>query len=367
MAEKLILHAGFHKSGTTALQRAFAANAELLSSYGIFYPPSSRQAHHRAAWGLTSRVWGWRNNGGKEISSAQWKSLVRRIKRAKGTVLISSEFFTEAKPQHIEQIREDLRNIPIEIVFTSRPFIKILASSYQQFLKYGVRARYDKWLDEMFHKHDVSKVTPTFWRRSQVDDVVNSWVEVFGAENVTVILADESQPRFIFDEFERILGVPAGSLPLPEDGANRSMTLEESHLLFLINGLYDRSYGWDEYRAMIRDGYVRFLSDKTKPRSGAKKLPTPEWAAKEAAALTQRHLTRLREMGISVRGDETRYLSASVPIGEYEAPEGIDIQLAAEFLASYRFQIIQHFPIRVLLRELRRRARRTLRKAVKGR
>lgn len=367
MAKRVIIHAGFHKSGTTALQHSFAASTELFDTHDIFYPASSRQAHHRAAWGLTGRVWGWRNNGGKAIAGSEWQSLVKRINRSNKTVLISSEFFTEAKKEHVERIRKDLKGSAVEIVFTSRPFVKILASSYQQFLKYGVRIRYDKWLDEMFHRHDGSKVTPTFWPRSQVDEIVSIWSAVFGKENVTVILADEGSPRFIFDEFEKILALAPGSLQLPEVGLNRSMTLEETHLLFLINGIYDRSNGWDEYRAMIRDGYVRFLADRTQPREGAQRLPTPEWAVKESLALTKRHLDGITESGVDIRGDRQRYLGASVPTGEYQAPQGIDIELAAQFLASYRYQIVQHMPLNVLLRELRRRLRRTIRKSVKGR
>ena len=367
MAKRIVLHAGFHKSGTTALQHSFASSTELLLSHGIDYPPSSRHAHHRPAWGLTGRVWGWRNNGGRLISDSMWKQFVRRVNRSTKTVLISSEFFTEAKEEQIARIRRDFESTPIEIVFTSRPFIKILASSYQQFLKYGVRIRYDKWLDEMFHRHESSKVTPSFWPRSQVDEVVGKWVEVFGRDNVTVILADESEPQFIFDQFAEILELPTGSLKPVATGLNRSMTLEETHLLFLINGIYDRSNGWDEYRAMIRDGYVRFLSDHTSPREGASRVPTPAWAVEEGLALTQKHLAGIKGMGITIRGDERRYLSATVPIGEYQAPAEVDMELAARFLASYRYQIIQQFPLRVVLREIRRRARRSMRKVVKGR
>ena len=367
MAKRVVIHAGFHKSGTTALQSSFAQNKETLDAHDIVYPAAARHAHHRAVWGLTGRVWGWRDNGGKAISGSEWDGLVRRIKRSNQTVLISSEFFTEAKHEHLERICKDLHGTPIEIVFTSRPFSKILASSYQQYLKYGVRLRYDAWLDEMFHRHQSSKVTPTFWPRSQVDEVVSRWVDVFGNENVTVILADESSPRFIFDEFERILGLTQGSLRLPNVGLNRSMTLEETHLLFLINGIYDRSKGWDEYRSMIREGYVRFLADHTSPGEGAKRLPTPQWAVDESLALTKRHLEAITRMGVEVRGDRERYLGASVPTGEYEAPEGIDIELAARFLASYRFDIVQQMPLRVLLAELKRRTRRFVRKRVKGR
>ncbi len=47
---RLIVHAGFHKSGTTALQEAFDAQAEELRAVGIIYPNIGRKAHHRIGW-----------------------------------------------------------------------------------------------------------------------------------------------------------------------------------------------------------------------------------------------------------------------------------------------------------------------------
>ena len=35
---RLVIHAGFHKSGTTALQEAFDAQSDQLKSAGILYP-----------------------------------------------------------------------------------------------------------------------------------------------------------------------------------------------------------------------------------------------------------------------------------------------------------------------------------------
>jgi len=46
---RLVIHAGFHKSGTTALQEAFDAQSDQLKSAGILYPNIGRKAHHRIA------------------------------------------------------------------------------------------------------------------------------------------------------------------------------------------------------------------------------------------------------------------------------------------------------------------------------
>lgn len=366
MADRIVLHAGFHKSGTTALQHAFDANKRSLRKRGVIYPPNPGRAHHRAAWGLIERVWGWRENGGKLVSIKSWNALTRQVRKSPGTVLISSEFFTEAKDHHVAKAKKDLGAVPTTIVFTVRPFAKILASSYQQFLKFGVKVRFEEWLEHVFTNRSDSKVTPTFWNRVQLDEIVERWGKHFGAENVIVILADESKPEFIFQEFARILEVPEDALPIPEIGGNRSMTLEETELLYQINNIYERSEGWEQYRALIRDGYVRYLADHTRAEPNAERLRTPEWAVEEARRINHRQFQRLQEMNIEIRGDLEGFVEAPVLTGEYQVPEKITLRLAAEFLASYRFSILRFVPVPVLVRELRRRSKVTIRRFIKG-
>jgi hypothetical protein len=357
MASKIILHAGFHKSGTTALQHSFDELKKVLSTHGVKYPLNQGRAHHRAAWGLTERTWGWKNNGGKKISRDFWNSLVQDTKKFKKRVLISSEFFTEAKDEHVALARRDFGVTPTQVIFTVRPFAKILASSYQQFVKYGIRMRYEPWLEEMFSKRGATTITPTFWDRVQVDQVVGRWAKEFGSENTVVILADEKRPDFIFSEFNQILDLPEGLLHQLPIGGNRSMTLEETELLYLINTIYDRSAGWEQYRALIRDGYVRYLADYTEANPKAERLATPQWAIDEARKLNHQHFENLRTLGVEIRGDLGNFVDAPVLAGNYEAPEKITIELAAKFLASYDYAVIRHIPRKVLLSEVKRRFR----------
>lgn len=366
MAERVVIHAGFHKSGTTALQYAFDENKRELKEHGVIYPLHTGRAHHRAAWGLIERVWGWKNNGGKLVPVKAWDALVTQVKKSPGTALISSEFFAEAKDQHIAKARKDLGDLPVTVVFTVRPFAKILASSYQQFLKYGIRVRFEPWLEQVFTERSDSKVTPTFWDRVQVDEVVARWAKHFGAENVIVILADESKPEFIFREFAKILDLPVDIVPVPKIGGNRSMTLEETELLFLINNIYDRSDGWEQYRALIRDGYVRYLADHTQADPSAERLRTPQWAVDQARAINRHHFDRLREMKVEIRGTLEGFIDAPVLTGEYQAPEKITMDLAARFLASYDYSIIKHVPQDVLLKEVKRRFKVSTKRFLKG-
>ena len=93
---RLIIHAGFHKSGTTALQEAFDAQSNELKAAGIIYPNIGRRAHHRVAWALSGKTWGWGKRGGEKTSIKEWEHLAKAINNSDDeTILISSEFFSE--------------------------------------------------------------------------------------------------------------------------------------------------------------------------------------------------------------------------------------------------------------------------------
>jgi hypothetical protein len=366
MADRILFHAGFHKSGTTALQYSFDKNRKALKSRGVTYLVTTGRAHHRPAWSLTERIWGWKEQGGERIPATVWRDFAKRVKKSPGIALISSEFFSEADADQIAKVKRDLGSTPVEVVFTVRPFAKILASSYQQFLKYGIKLRYEEWLDEMFHHRGTSKHTPTFWQRAAVGEVVAKWAQIFGAANVSVLLANEEQPNFIFDEFNRLLGVGDGFLKPTDIGGNRSMTADEVELLWRVNNRFDRARGWNEYRAMIREGYVHHLADETQALPGSSRLLTPKWAVDEAKKIGDSDLTRLKDLGVKISGDERSFLNPQVPEGSNDPIEAMNLDRVAEILLSYDLQAIERFPLTTIVQEVKRRIRRYLRRKRKG-
>ncbi|MFM8329186.1 MAG: hypothetical protein ACKN80_02965, partial [Actinomycetales bacterium] len=94
--KKLIIHVGFHKSGTTALQESFHLNRKELEKHGVSYPEFGHKAHHRLAWSLSQKPWGWAKRGGELESTKLWEKAAAFIEKDKAqTVIISSEFFSE--------------------------------------------------------------------------------------------------------------------------------------------------------------------------------------------------------------------------------------------------------------------------------
>ena len=363
---RLIIHAGFHKSGTTALQEAFDAQSEELKAAGIVYPNIGRKAHHRVAWALTQRPWGWNKRGGERTSRKHWSDLAKSVNASNAeTILISSEFFSELDGDAIRTIFSEIKNRKIQVLFTVRPLVKLLGSSYQQYLKYGIKADYTTWLHSVLDKPGVSKINPTFWQRHFHGQVVARWVDVLGAQNATVIIVDESKPEFLFDSMNEYLGLPKGFLKAQETGSNRSLTMEEIALLIEINKRFPKEREWNEYEVFIRDGYIRRLTDHVKPSADSGKLPTPAWAIQKGNEVGAQNKAELIATGAKIIGDLDSLDSAKVMEGEPEYPDKISIALIAEAMIGFDKNLVKRFPLDWVQSNIFNRYKRKLRNELK--
>jgi hypothetical protein len=360
---RLIIHAGFHKSGTTALQESFDAQSEELRKAGIVYPNIGRRAHHRIAWALSGKTWGWSKRGGEKTSLQEWTHLAKSINESKEeTIVISSEFFSELDGDAIRKIFSDIRGRKIEAVFTVRPLVKLLASSYQQYLKYGIKADYVEWLHSVLDNPGDSKISPTFWRRHFHGKVVSRWADVLGAQAITVIIVDESKPEFLFQSINAYLGLPNEFLKAQETGSNRSLTMEEVSLLLEINRLFPKEREWDEYEIFIRNGYIRNITDSIAPSPTSGKLLTPQWAIDKGNEIGSQNKSDLVRSNVKIVGDIESLDSAKVPVGEPAYPTYISIEVVAQAMLAFDKTIVKKFPIDWVQRNVLGRYKRKLKK-----
>ena len=367
MSEKrLIIHPGFHKSGTTALQESFALNRPLLRENGIFYPPIGSKAHHRVAWALTQRPWGWNRRGGERTPEKYWDRMSSRINGAKEeTVILSSEFFSEIDGERIRKIRSEIKGRDIQILFTLRPLAKLLPSSYQQYLKYGITIEYEDWLHAILDKPGESKVSPTFWKRHSHGKVVARWVDIFGKSNVTLLIVNEAQPTFLFDEINKFLNLPTGTLNAAPSGSNRSLTMEEISLLLELNRQFPKERVWDEYEVFVRAGYIRHLTDHVPPAADKARLLTPQWAVDKANELGKVIQKELLGTGVKIIGDVDSIGNSVVPIGTSSYTDSIDIKTVAAAMMVFDKETINRMPLGWLKSNLILRLRKRLKRSIK--
>jgi hypothetical protein len=298
-----LVHIGFNKTGTTSIQGAFKDARPKLPSHGVVYPGAERY-HKRAGIyisGASGRI------GDLPASEADWQELVEETAAAGDKrVAISSEWLCQARDEAVRRVVEELGGDRVHIVATLRPLVKILPSSWQQFLQNGARFPYEAWLRGVLLEPPYDKPTPTFWQRHRHAEVLERWASIAGPDHVTAIVVDSRDHSKILRQFESLLDLPEGILvPEPPERDNRSLTWPEAELLRHVNAAFRRK-GWPDelYRSAVRTGLVSALAH-LRPSTGEQltKIPMPAWAAERAAELGAESATAIAKLGVRVVGD----------------------------------------------------------------
>jgi len=295
-----LLHIGFPKTGTSALQSSLQAARDRLPSLGVVYPGTGRyqRAASIAAIGATPRI------GDKKPERRDWETLVDQVEAAgPHRVIVSSEWFCEADDEAARTIVDGLGGDTVHVVVTLRPLTKILPSSWQQYVQNGLRRSYDGWLEGMLLNPPYDRPTATFWRRHRHDEVVARWAKIVGPERVTALVADEHDPAFLLRQFEQLTGLPDGTLEL-QPRTNASMSRPQAELVRRLNKAFrDREWPDDLYQVVIRKGVAEYLPHGMERSASGPPIVTPQWALQRAGEIGAAAAREIAASGVRVVGD----------------------------------------------------------------
>jgi hypothetical protein len=297
----ILLHLGFHKTGTTALQSAFAASRPALLEHGVLYP-GRRRSHHPAAMAMTQRTWGVGREGGWDPDPRDWERLARAAARHEGRVLISSESFALTPDEAAARMVTDLGADRVHVVFTLRPMAALLSSSWQQYLKSGWTTTYDQWLAQIIAELEPGARRSGFWLRNDYPAIVGRWAGLVGADRVHLVCLDGSDRGFLLRTFRELLDLPEG---VPDDRAadsNRSMTAAEAELLRSLNEV-TVDWDWPTYQRTIRTGAAAGMVESRRPGPGEAPIVTPSDVLARVAQHGSQVAASLAGLGVVVHGD----------------------------------------------------------------
>ena len=224
----LVIHAGFAKTGTSALQVAFAQNVAWLAEQGIYYPPMG--AMDAASAGEVT------SGNGAELGS-HLCNLLQRPEIVTHTLelleasaapfaLVSSEFFQGAKPDRLRDFVVRARELGYRVraVFFLRAWHDWLWSAYVQNVRnHAIDMEFAAWV----RRSGVAKLFPK---------AIATWDAVLGAEHVQLLNYDAMRDDIFASFLREAFGMEATVQATRRPGhVNRSLVGSEIEMMLRFN------------------------------------------------------------------------------------------------------------------------------------
>jgi hypothetical protein len=258
-----------------------------LMSTGMF--------HFRAALDLMGQDWG----GAPGHAEGSWDAMVRRVRRASGSAIISHEILAPAKPEAVARLKKDLSDCEIHIVYSARDMARQAPAGWQESVKQGRRWRYGRYLARLRNGR------PWFARAVDLPTVLGTWGNGLPPEQVHVVtvppsddLAEDSD--LLWRRFCQAFEIDPEWAPEDSERANASLGSAETQVLRALNERIGRTTRHNpDYDALI----LGMLADESLGGSTSRPILLPpkhlDWARERGEAWGE----WLAQSGVDVVGD----------------------------------------------------------------
>ena len=188
---RLVLHVGLHKTGTTAIQRFLFNNRSHLHAQGVQYLATGIP-EGRASWGQHGLAWALKRGGDPEGLWAQAK----REANASAALVSSEEFAFVRQPKLFDPVLSAFSEWRIEVVCYLRRQDQMLESIYNHHVKAcGETA-------------SIMEFAKRVWHRLEYAEFLKGILQVCGKNCLTVRAYERDAFRVdIFDDFLLSIGI----------------------------------------------------------------------------------------------------------------------------------------------------------------
>lgn len=232
MAERVYLHIGAPKTGTTFLQDVLLMNRQRLARKGIWYVGERWSDHVHARLALVEHP---RLRHLDPDARAGWSKAVAEVHEWSGhTAIMSHELFGSASQEQAARAIRDLSPAEVHLVFTARPFTAQLPAIWQEQLKWRGTTRLSQWRPP---DQDANAYTDWSWRTMDPVGVLQRWGAGLDSGRVHVIPVPKppAEPEVLWERFAAVCGIPAGLCDTRVTRTNKSLGAVEAELLRRVN------------------------------------------------------------------------------------------------------------------------------------
>lgn len=234
MSQRLVLHVGLMKSGTSFIQSHLFANQDLLRERGVLIP---------------GRQWSDQVQATLDIIRGEgrsWDRIANEVRAHDGTSVVSMEFLGPARPAVVQRVVAAFPDHVVEVIVTVRDLNRSIAAMWQETIQNGRTWTWPEYVDGLTawrpgHRqpdHQPTQAGRTFWRQQNAVRICRTWSDEVGAGRLALVtVPPPGAPRgLLWERFAEVLGTdPDGFVPAP--ASNESIGAASALALRRLNEL----------------------------------------------------------------------------------------------------------------------------------
>ncbi|PXY35934.1 hypothetical protein [Prauserella flavalba] len=325
--QRVYLHIGLPKTGTTSLQELLWHHREAIAEDGVLYPGHDQAAHHRAAMDVHHGRYGqWKEPG----TAGSWDWIVEQARAWRGTSVISTELLAPASPDEAARALADLDFAEVHVLCTARDLARQIPSVWQENVKTRQRTSFADFLAAL-REPELNDTSRLFWDYQDLPRVLRTWGAGLPPERVHVVTVPPrgTPSGVLWERFAAVLGLDPARFPSDVPLYNNfSLGMTETELLRRVNLALGDELPWLRYADVVKDDFAAKVLSQL---SGSTHIPLPARDHGWVAEAAQRFHDELAAAGYTVVGDLGDLLP-SAPVGtaaDADAAAPTDAELLA--------------------------------------
>jgi len=317
MSDRVLLHVGTPKTGTSYLQDVLFRNRVKLLASGISYPAERFDAHFLAALDLMKMPWG----GLQAEAIGAWDELAAAVRRAPGTAIVSHEILATASRSQVKRALESVgygTGTEVHVILSVRDLVRQIPAEWQENVKHRAGLSYKDFLKRIQDPERASRIGSWFWGVQEIPDILNRWGHDLPPEHVHLVtVPPPGAPDLLWKRFSAAFGLDGLDLDLEAERVNPSLGVPEIALIRRINRRANKDLHPPDYRPLVRE----LLAHQTlSRRTSSPRLALPPDVHPWVQELSESWVAEIRRRGYDVVGELSDLIGAPAAT-EYADPD----------------------------------------------
>jgi hypothetical protein len=263
MTDRVFVHLGPHKTGTTYLQGRIAANTQRLGDDGVFLPRRPRRALEELVWARPQAA---------SPPLPFWDSLAASVRSSpEPLAILSLEGLAAAPARRIQRLVESLAPADIHVVWAMRDLTKVIPGVWQTRMRNNFSEDWATFLADIKGRTQ-APVARRFWQGHDPRRALVAWEEYVPREHITVLTVPPppTSAEVLWSRFCTVVGLDPSRYPPDREMVNASLGVAETEVVRRINACADLAEG--PYRRLVQR---RVIQGSLVRRANPTKLTLP--------------------------------------------------------------------------------------------